>query len=65
MKRCPNGTIPRSVLGAGLTKVILHGFADASKLAVSLAVYALAIHATAPVCQNLSVAKSTIAPRDQ
>ena len=65
MKKCPNVTIPGSVVGAGLTKVIVHGFADASKLAVSVAVYALAIHATTPVCQNLFVAKSRIAPRDQ
>ena len=42
----------------------VHGFADASKMAVSVAVYTLAFHVTSPVQQNLLVAKSRIAPRD-
>jgi len=57
--------VPHSVVGAGLTKVILRGFADASKLAISVAVYALAIHTSAPVQQNLLVGKSRIAQREQ
>ncbi|XP_078361896.1 uncharacterized protein LOC144646227 [Oculina patagonica] len=65
MKKCPYVSISRSVVGAGLTKMILHGFADASKLAVSVAVYTLAIHTSAPVQQTLLVGKSRIAPRDQ
>lgn len=65
MKKFPYMSIPCSVVGAGLTKVILHGFADASKMAVSVAVYALAMHSTAPVQQNLLVGKSRIAPREQ
>jgi len=65
MKRCLYESVPRSVVGAGLTKVILHGFVDASKLAFSAAVYALAIHTSAPVQQNQLVGKSRIAPREQ
>jgi len=53
MKKCLYVSVPRSVVGTGPTKVILHGFADASKLAISIAVYALAIHTSAPVQQNL------------
>ena len=65
MKRCLYESVPRSVVGAGLTKVILHGFVDASKLAFSAAVYALAFHTSAPVQQNQLVGKSRIAPREQ
>jgi len=50
-KKCPNVTIPHGVVGAGLTKVILHGFADASKLAVPVAVYTLTpLHHFARIC---------------
>ena len=45
-------------------EIVLHGLSDASKLAVSAAIYALVFHAAAPVCQNLLVAKSRIAPRE-
>ena len=38
IKECPHISIPRSVVGVGLTRVVLHGFSDASKLAVSVAV---------------------------
>ena len=41
IRECPYVSIPRSVVGVGLTGVILHGFSDASKLAVSVAVYAV------------------------
>ena len=36
-------------------KIVLRGFYDASKLAVSAAIYALVFPAAAPVCQNLLV----------
>ena len=65
MKECPHVSIPRSVVGVGLTRVVLHGFSDASKLAVSVAVYAVTTHIAAPVQQRLLVAKSRIAPKDQ
>ena len=57
--------LPRSVVGVGLTRVILHGFSDASKLAVSVAVYAVTTHITTPVQQRLVVAKPRIALKDQ
>ena len=47
-----------------MTKIVLHGFSDASKLAVSAAIYALVFHKAAPVCQNPLDAKSRIAPRE-
>ena len=47
-----------------MRRIDLHGFADASKLAVSAAaVYALVFHHVAPVHQSLLVAKSRIAPK--
>lgn len=61
----PSLSIPRSVVNREVSRIVLHGFADASKLAVSVAIYALAFHTAAPVLQNLLVAKSRIAPRDQ
>ena len=65
MKKCLYVSVPRSVVGTGLTKVILHGFADASKLPFSVAVFPLAIHTSAPVQRNLLVGKSRIAPREK
>ena len=65
MRDCPYVCIPCSVVGVSLTGVILHGFSDASKLAVSVAVYAVTTYITAPVQQRLLVAKSRIAPKDQ
>ena len=56
--------IPRSVVNNDVTRIVLHGFADASKVAVSVAVYTLAFHVTSPVQRNLLVAKSRTAPRD-
>ena len=64
MENCPCLTVPRSVVDRDVTRIVLHGFSDASKLATSVAIYALAYHAAAPVHQNLLVAKSRIAPRD-
>ena len=65
MKECPYVSIPRSVVGVSLTGAILHGFSDASKLVVSVAVYAVTTHIAAPLQQRLLVAKSRIAPKDQ
>lgn len=46
-----------------MRRIGLHGFADARKLAVSAAIYALVFHHVAPVHQSLLVAKSRIAPK--
>ena len=63
LEQCPMLLVPRSVVDTDLTTIALHGFSDASKLVFSAAIYALAFHKAAPVCQNLLVAKSKIAPR--
>jgi len=65
MKECPYVSIPRSVVGVSFTGVILYGFSDSSKLAVSAAVYAVTTHIATPVQQRLLVAKSRIALKDQ
>ena len=57
-------SVPQSVVNTDVTNIVLHGFSDASKLAVSAAIYALVFHKVAPVCQNLLVTKSRIAPRE-
>ena len=53
LEECSVLSVPRSVMNKDATKKVLHGFSDASKLAVSAAIYALAFHAAAPVRQNL------------
>ena len=63
MEKCPSVSVPRSVVSKDVRRIYLHGFADASKLAVSAAVYALAFHHVVPVHQSLVVAKSIIAPK--
>jgi len=65
MKECPYVSIPRRVVGVSLTVVIFHKFSDASKLAVSVAAYAVTTHIATPVQQRLLVAKSRIAPKHQ
>ena len=64
MENCPYLTVPRSVVDRDVTRIVLHGFSDASKLAISVAIYVVAYYAAAPVHQNLLVAKSRIAQRD-
>ena len=64
LEESPVLSVPRSVVNKDVTNIVLHGFSDASKLAVSADIYALVLHAAAPVCQNLLVAKSRIAPRE-
>ena len=58
-------SVPRSVVNTDVKKIAHHGFSDASKLAVSAAIYALVFHKAAPVCQSLLVAKSKIAANSQ
>ena len=44
MEECPPVSIPGSVVSRGLAKLVLHGFADSSKLAVSVAIYVSITH---------------------
>ena len=41
MEKCPSINVPHSVVSKDVRRIDLHGFADASKLAVSAAFYAL------------------------
>ncbi|XP_048576166.1 uncharacterized protein LOC125557540 [Nematostella vectensis] len=65
MKACPSVSIPRSVVDQHVTRIELHGFSDASKTAVSAAIYVVAHHADSSVRQTLLVAKSRVAPKNQ
>ena len=58
-----NLTVPRSVVTKESNNVVLHGFADASKLAVAAAVYIVSSDETGGGEQNLLVAKSRLAPK--
>ena len=60
----PSISVPRSVVDQGVTRLVLHGFLDASYLAVSAVIYVLAFHAAMPVKQNLLAAKCRVAPRN-
>ena len=51
LEECPVLSDLRSVVNKDVTKIVLHGFSDASKLAVSAAIYPLVFHAAAPVFQ--------------
>ena len=63
LARTPSVSIPRSVISGEVVKVVLHGFADASKLAVSAAIYIVAYYSNSDVSQRLLVSKSRIAPK--
>ena len=57
-------TIPRSVVGGNNTKLAIHGFLDASKVAVCTAVYLVGTCDSLEASSNLLVAKSRIAPKE-
>ena len=63
LARTPSVSIPRSVISGEVVKMVLHGFADASKLAVSAAIYIVAYYSNSDVSQRLLVSKSRIAPK--
>ena len=56
-------SIPRSVVSGRIIEVELHGFSDASKLAICACIYAAISHQNSKT-SNLLVAKARIAPRD-
>lgn len=64
LKRASTITIPRCVFATYRTHFELHGFADASKVAVCASIYVLTYQDSVPVDQKLLVAKSRIAPKD-
>ena len=63
IKEHPSLTIPRSVVGCGATGVVLHGFSDASKLAIGAAIYALSFYSNQHSRQHLLVGKARVAPK--
>ena len=56
-------TVPRSVVIKENHDVMLHGFADASKVAVAAAVYIVSSDETGGTKENLLLAKSRLAPK--
>ena len=63
LTRTPSVSIPRSVINGEVVKMVLHGFSDASKLAISVAIYIVVFYSTPDVSQHLLVSKSRIAPK--
>ena len=63
LAKTPSVSIPRSVIGGEVVKMVLHGFADASSQAVSAAIYIVAYYSNSDVSQRLLVSKSRIAPK--
>ena len=57
-------TVPRCVTTQYYQQVYLHGFADASKVAVCAAIYIVCLRKNGGVRQNLLVAKSRITPKN-
>ena len=63
LTRTPSVSIPRSVINGEVVKMVLRGFSDAIKLAISVAIYIVASYSTPDVSQHLLVYKSRIAPK--
>ncbi len=57
-------TVPRSVVIKGGGQFELHGFSDASKVAICAAIYVIEYYESMPVNQRLLVAKSRVAPKN-
>ncbi len=57
-------TVPRSVVIKGGGQFELHGFSDASKVAICAAIYVIEYYESMPVNQRLVVAKFRVAPKN-
>ena len=64
MKNCKSVIIPQSVSQGKGSHIIVHGFSDASKYALSVAVYVTSLNKEAVPDQHLFVAKSRIVQKD-
>ena len=64
MKSCSTFSIPRSVTNGMTSKMVIHGFSDASKKAIASAVYLVTYYGDMDPQSKLLVAKSRIAPKD-
>ena len=65
LKQFPTVTVPRAVCHQQGTNFSLHGFSDASAQAVCAAIYAVEWKGDQPINQQLLVAKSRIAEKNQ
>ena len=63
-RKAPTLTVPRCVFKHNRTHFEIHGFADASKVAVCAALYIVSYQDSTPVDQNLLAAKSRVAPKE-
>jgi len=63
LRRQPTITIPRCVFTARHTHFEIHGFSDASKVAVCAAIYVVTYQDSLAVNQNLLVAKARVRPK--
>ena len=61
---CPTVKLPKSVMSDNPEKLVFHGFADESKLAICAEVYTLVTYPNGRKEQHLLVAKSRIAPKN-
>ena len=55
-------SVPRGIITSHVAKMVLHGFADASKSAVAACIYLVAYYDNEKASQHLLVAKARIAP---
>ena len=63
LRRGPTITVPRCVFTTRHTRFEIHGFSDASKVAVCAAIYVVTYEDSRAVDQNLLVAKARVAPK--
>ena len=64
LKHTPAITVPRCVSTVSQSHFELHGFADASKIAMCAATYAVSYCGETPFDRNLLVAKSRVGPKN-
>ena len=64
LQKAPTLTVPRCVFKHNRTHFEIHGFADASKVAVCAALYIVSYQDSTPVDQNLLAAKSRVTPKE-
>ena len=64
LRKASSITVPRCFFKSQQTHFEIHGFADASKVAVCTSIYVVTYQGSTPVDQNLLVAKSRVAPKE-
>ena len=64
LKHTPTVDVPHCASTINQSHFELHGFADASKMAVCTAIYAISYCGESPIDRNLLVTKSRVAPKN-